>query len=51
MLVFNRVGSYCGGKWGGGDGKGGGELTNLLFREKLEPYTKVQVHHATLLSS
>ena len=44
-------GGYCGWQWGVGDGKGGGELTNVVLHEKLEPYTKVQVYHTTMLSS
>ena len=34
---------YCGGKWGGGGGKGGVKLTNVVLHARLEPYTKAQV--------
>ena len=45
MLIFNgeRGGGYCCGKWGGGDGKGGGKLTNVVLNDRLKPYTKVQL--------
>ena len=50
-MIFNEGGDgvYSGGKWGGGDRKGGGKITNVVLHDKLEPYTKVQVYHTTLL--
>ena len=31
-------------------GRGGGGLTNVVLCDRLEPFTKVQVYHTTLLS-
>ena len=30
--------------------EGGEKLTNIVLHDRLEPYTKVQVQHTTLLS-
>ena len=41
------------GQWGGDGGRGGGgvrwEIKNVLLYAILEPYTKVQVYHASPL--
>ena len=45
MMVFNEE------VMGGGVEEGGvGGLTNVVLYVRLEPYTKVQVYHASLLS-
>ena len=44
MLILNWGSEgNCGGQWGGGDGKGEGELKNAVFYDRIEPHNKVQV--------